>query len=612
MPKDTSSHLDASNPETVADCFAVQDVALPFPDMPAALYFHGPITQTPDVTGIILTAGQHLSGRTYFNTFYLHYWRSYTSMNRVGLHLHLSGRIRLALIGTDAAGANETLAQVELTSTDAAQSHVAWALDVGPEFQVSRVHLEITALDDSAITGLRFVTDTPPPRQVSLSIGLVTFNREDNLAVTLQSVIALKQANPAVRRIHLVNQGRDFTHPDVIAALPDLSLVQQANLGGCGGFTRTMVETLASPERTTHHLLMDDDIILDAGVITRSLQFLSYADSPVAIGGQMMNLDRRAILFEAGANLGPFWLVHPTGRDLDLTDPDALRLFDVTHDIDYNAWWFCMVPTDAMESVGLPPPFFLHGDDIEYGCRLKQHGTPTVSLPGVGVWHESFRYKHSDIILYYDLRNLLVNSAIHPAVTKAPDTLFVLGWIMNYVLVHRYRTARACLMALHDFLDGPEAAFGADGLSRHEALAATLARENAPPQLKGLNAANYKTPAFVVRSLTIRETIIQYVTLFVRLALFPPRSQQPVLFYGDVHPGLVGTKTYLLATKPEADECLLLEPSRFALLRLTGQALAASLRYLLGHRKARANWAARLPDWQTRDAWETQFTRPRR
>ena len=40
-------------------------------------------------------------------------------------------------------------------------------------------------------------------------------------------------------------------------------------------------------------------------------------------------------------------------------------------DVDYNAWWMCLIPRAVAEDVGLPLPLFIKWDDAEYGLRAR-------------------------------------------------------------------------------------------------------------------------------------------------------------------------------------------------------------------------------------------------
>ena len=103
---------------------------------------------------------------------------------------------------------------------------------------------------------------------------------------------------------------------------------------------------------------------------------------------------------------------------------------------------------------------------MDYGLRLNAAGIPLMPIPGPGVSHSSFRYKHVGIVIYHDLRNLLIMASFHPEFAPRPGILTILGWTMFHVLVHRYRAGLSCLIAIEDYLAGPDVTFAVDGGQR--------------------------------------------------------------------------------------------------------------------------------------------------
>ncbi len=83
-----------------------------------------------------------------------------------------------------------------------------------------------------------------------------------------------------------------------------------------------------------------------------------------------------------------------------LSETDALNQLGRAKSYDYNAWWFCSFHVEAVRKVGLPLPLFIHGNDIEYGMRLKEHGYPVYCPGGISLWHQSFENKRLTWIRY--------------------------------------------------------------------------------------------------------------------------------------------------------------------------------------------------------------------
>ena len=67
-------------------------------------------------------------------------------------------------------------------------------------------------------------------------------------------------------------------------------------------------------------------------------------------------------------------------------------------------------------------PFFIHGDDIEYGLRLNHS---FILLNGIGVWHESFENKYQPVNIYYDTRNYLIINTLYNHQLKIINHIFL-------------------------------------------------------------------------------------------------------------------------------------------------------------------------------------------
>ncbi len=618
-PPAAPPELSTASP-TTSPVFVLQEGLLPLPDVPQALYFAKDSTWSAlpgdigEQTGqLTLQRGQTLNMNSYFNGFFLDYWRLHTAIARLGVLCSSSGQLRIRVIGHGKAGHHTTLLDMAHPATTDQPIWLWGRADETDGGSVGRLHLEITALTDARIDRIAFVTDAAPPRQVTLAIGLCTFDREILFEKTVRGLHQLAVSTPALRRIHVVNQGRSFARRGLtkVLAHPVFSVIEQANLGGCGGFARAMVETLDSDDPPSHLLIMDDDIVLDPRIVTRMLAFAQYTTAECVIGGQAIELESRSLLQEAGGRIGPNWAAQPIGKDADLGEAAALDLWTQVLDIDYNAWWFCLVPVPAMARCGLPAPIFLHGDDIDYGLRLKAMAVPTIGLPGIGVWHTSFRYKHAGLLHYYDLRNILINASAHPGQSNMPSPLYVFGWVLSFLLVHRYRAARASMMAIRDFLDGPVAALGPDSCTRNTLLRQSLDVLPKPDLRLGVAIAEIVDAPTARPAASLRHQALIFATTFMRILMLPGSRQVTLLVKGFPIPENTKGAAYLLAMGPKADRCLVLRPRRLHLFAATGRALSLALRYALQRRRASRLWAESMADLRSRERWAHEFSRPR-
>ncbi len=440
-------------------------------------------------------------------------------------------------------------------------------------------------------------------------MGIVTHDREALFEPTVRALSELADVMPDLLRVHVVNHGPPFRQDGLRELLdqPLFRVVNQPNLGGCGGFARVMTEAMDAPDPPTHLLLMDDDILLDPRIVARAAAFAAHAAADVVVGGQAIELERPTRLQEAWGRLGENWLPRMEGSHLDLTAPGALQFWDRCPEVHYNGWWFSLIPMRAIRACGLPTPIFLRGDDIEYGLRLRAAAVPTVPLPGLGVWHASVRYKHVGMVQYYDLRNSLITAATHPTLAPAPGTLQVLGWAMHHLLVHRYRAAAASLMAVADFLDGPDVALHPNGAARHRRLNEAMKALPMPERRHLSDTAGLRHPAAYDVAASRALTVLSALALLLRILVVPLSRQIATLQIGSPDPRAIGGAPYLLALEPQGRRCLVMVPRKPLFLRLLARALWLSLRYGLTRQKAAMTWRERLPALRDRAYWAREF-----
>jgi galactofuranosylgalactofuranosylrhamnosyl-N-acetylglucosaminyl-diphospho-decaprenol beta-1,5/1,6-galactofuranosyltransferase len=185
------------------------------------------------------------------------------------------------------------------------------------------------------------------------------------------------------------------------------------------------------------------------------------------VGGQMLSLQVRSQLSTMGEVVDRskfLWRNAPqTEPHHDLAER-PLRQTAWLHrrvDVDYNAWWMCLIPRAVAEDLGLPLPLFIKWDDAEYGLRARARGYRTATVPGIAIWHMSFLEKDdtSDWQAYFHYRNRLVAAAMHgPDDPKALLT-DILKRTVRHLMLMEYSAVALQHKALRDFLGGPETLF---------------------------------------------------------------------------------------------------------------------------------------------------------
>ena len=562
----------------------------------AALYYRPADTAPDGRYRITVPPGATLSTATYFNSFFEGYWRRYTRLGRLTLRLEVTGTGILQLFRQTAGAPVEPLKAAWFRDQAAPLT-----LECPPpaDADLGALHFTLTAQAGGVrLRRAEWIADGVRPDPVKLAVGFCTFNRAPQLLDNLRALVGDADLSPILHRVLVVDQGTDRLrrHPHFArlgrAARGRLKVIEQANYGGAGGFTRAILEARARTA-ATHMLLMDDDSRVETESVFRVAAFLSLAREPLAVGGPMLDLLRPTELYEAGTWLRPrrLALVNPIYRRCirDLASvPALLRVAEP----DYNSWWFFAFPLAQVERVGLPLPLFLRGDDAEFGCRLRARGVPTVTVPGLSVWHEPFYRKKGGWHPYYDLRNMLILTAVHcPQPWYRIATAF-LKRVLSRLLCGNYFQASILCDALADYCRGPQVV-RRDPRLTHNALLATQAALE-PRKSSGLSPRLLVSRAPAPRSrLAAGWCLLR--GLLRQMLRRSPSAEQPVgrlIAEGDAGWWSLSTADVVGVLDADSGAVTVHRRSRTRFLQILGRALAAVGRLALVNRRVRRAWRA--------------------
>ncbi|MFB7893131.1 glycosyltransferase [Microbacterium sp. NPDC056044] len=425
----------------------------------AALYLRitrGTATWTR--TSLDVAPGSTVSLSTYFAAFPAAYWQAHTRVASVAVTGEIlgSGVVRVC-------AADETTGRRVLWSGVVSGNFTRdIPLEDGTWFW-----LELEAGDQPLeLRDAQWCADEAPVDAACVCI--TTHNRGADCVGVLERLASDDRVLERIARVIVVDQGdqplRDAPGFEAAAAaLGDrLRVIPQGNLGGSGGFSRGMLESLG--EDADHALLLDDDVLLEPESILRLLVFSSRARGELVVGAQMLSLVHRTSLHSMGEHVTRrgFWWgpVEPAMAPVDLaiatieSTPGLRRRYDV----DFNGWWMCLVPLPLVRRIGASLPLFLKWDDAEYGLRAAENGAATVSLPGAALWHMPWTDKDDglDWQAYYQLRNRVVAALIHSRTARGGGVLSSsFAQDVNHVLCLQYGSVAARRVALRDVLAGP-------------------------------------------------------------------------------------------------------------------------------------------------------------
>jgi galactofuranosylgalactofuranosylrhamnosyl-N-acetylglucosaminyl-diphospho-decaprenol beta-1,5/1,6-galactofuranosyltransferase len=427
-------------------------------------------------TTLQIGAESEVSFASYFNAFPASYWRRWTTLTSVVLHAELTGAGRVDVYRTKATGARIFVEGQRFTGNSDEPAVVEFELSLQPFEDGGWIWFDITTDTEVTVCSAGWYSAVPAPGVANIAVGIPTFNRPSDCVNALRELTSDPLVDSVVGAVIVPDQGtaklRD--HPDFTAAVAPLgnrlSIHDQPNLGGSGGYSRVMYEALKNTD-CQQILFMDDDIRLEPDSILRVLAMSRFAKTPMLVGGQMLNLQEPShlhIMGEVVDRANFMWTAAPHAEyDHDFAryplgeDDTRTKLLHRRIDVDYNGWWTCMIPRQVAEELGQPLPLFIKWDDADYGLRAAENGYPTVTLPGAAIWHMAWSDKDDaiDWQAYFHLRNRLVVAAMHWDNDVAGLIRSHLKATLKHLACLEYSTVAIQNRAIDDFLAGPEHIF---------------------------------------------------------------------------------------------------------------------------------------------------------
>jgi galactofuranosylgalactofuranosylrhamnosyl-N-acetylglucosaminyl-diphospho-decaprenol beta-1,5/1,6-galactofuranosyltransferase len=427
-------------------------------------------------TTLKIAAESEVSFATYFNAFPASYWRRWTICESVVLRVELTGAGHVDVYRTKATGARIFFEGGGFEGDAGRPAVLEFEVELAPFEDGGWIWFDVTSDSDVTLHSAGWYATGPAPGVANIAVGTPTFNRPGDCVNALRALTSDPLVDNVIGAVIVTDQGsakvRD--HPDFAGAADPLGkrlvIHDQPNLGGSGGNSRVMYEALKNTD-CQQILLMDDDIRIEPDTILRVLAMHRFANTPMLVGGQMLNLQEPShlhIMGEVVDRSNFMWTAAPHAEyDHDFAeyplndDNERSKLLHRRIDVDFNGWWTCMIPRQVAEELGQPLPLFLKWDDADYGLRAAEHGYPTVTLPGAAVWHMAWSDKDDaiDWQAYFHLRNRLVVASMHWDGRVGGLLRSHLKATLKHLASLEYSTVAIQNEAIDDFLAGPEHIF---------------------------------------------------------------------------------------------------------------------------------------------------------
>ena len=359
------------------------------------------------------------------------------------------------------------------TTTKKGDNHFEFHLSLTPFVDGGWYWFDVVAGDaDVVIERASWVADVPADRAEpgSVTVGITTMNRPDFCAKLVGQIGGDKEVKALLDEVLVMEQGNKLVVDSEYFPAAEKSLdgklrvIEQGNIGGSGGFARAQFETLKA-DKSKYVLFLDDDIVAEPESILRAVTFGDLARRPSIVGGHMFSLFSKSRLHSYGEiiNRYRFWWMSPltveTDWDFGARNLRSSRWLHRRVDVDFNPWFMCLIPMEVVREIGLSLPLFIKWDDSEYGVRAQAAGYPTVTMPGVAVWHVPWTDKNDalDWQAYFHQRNRFVAALLH---SPFPHGGRMIRESFNHQIKHllamQYSTVELRHLALEDALAGPD------------------------------------------------------------------------------------------------------------------------------------------------------------
>ena len=399
---------------------------------------------------------------TYFNSLSLEKWKKFTYADNFYLILDIEGEFELELFGhfkNKTGYQKEWLGKENYDIPDRERLVIQFPKGI----QSTLVAFGINAKKDVKIYSAKYASNVPEDkiRTPLISMVTTTFKKESyvkkNIELLTEHLLNDDQYKDNFVW-NIIDNGRTLEEGWILE--DKIRIIPNKNVGGAGGFSKGMMESLKQEPFPTHILLMDDDVVFMPESFKRLCNLLSIVREEYKerfISGAMLKMGQPNIQHEDTGKLNEQGYHEAVKPNYDLNLWDHIIDNEVLHEDvpnQYAAWWFCCIPTSVASLENLPLPVFVRGDDVEYSLR---NNAEFITMNGICIWHEGFEGKFSASLEYYQVnRNELAVRALHPELSAVDCIGHIKMIFWEEMYKFNYKGATLLLDAVDDYMKGPE------------------------------------------------------------------------------------------------------------------------------------------------------------
>lgn len=429
--------------------------------------------QDRETGSFILGTGQKIDLATYLNSCSWAKWKKYTGAISLSLHLDIEGSCDVCYKGYNIVNRrHERLEYGYLEVREAGRREVVYTF---PESDDTLVAAEICAMDRCVVYGGYYsvLVDRQELNEIELAIATTTCRKEEfikkNVALLRKEILEGDDELKEHLSIHVTDNGRTLAEQEITGGNSHIFLHPNPNTGGSGGYARGMMEAMHQEIPATHVLLMDDDVLVLPESIRRTyhlLQLLKPEYKDHFINGAMLRYENPYYQVEDVGTLNRTenTFFHPLKPELNLKKFKKVVMNDGSYfsaERRYGGWWYSCIPASVIKKNGLPLPYFIKIDDIEFSMR---NNAEFITMNGICVWHMGFELKYNPVMEnYQQCRNMMITNAVCDRLQPL-DVYGYFRLMFHFAMLkYCYGDMELILRGMEDYMKGPSFLEKADG-----------------------------------------------------------------------------------------------------------------------------------------------------
>lgn len=303
-----------------------------------------------------------------------------------------------------------------------------------------------------------FGTFDSPRNKINISYVVCTYNRKQYINNIYNIFTSTYQRDDNINLVIIDNYGDcDLTQNHFI------HIYKNANTGGSGGFTRGIYESCFGELRDsgfTHICLMDDDIDISEETILRNQAIFKFIKDKRQVGFALYAIDEKYSSHKKIQALGFRFNSDCNPTDIAIARNTSIysleKIIDISDNCQITGWWWHCFAVEDVKKIGLPYPFFIKMDDVEYCLRLENAGVKLSIPKNSYVYHERHDKKYKASTFYFRIKNRMILLSQLGIINFNNLLPFLTKTINGALNLRKYELAEAILVAIDDYLKGPE------------------------------------------------------------------------------------------------------------------------------------------------------------